>query len=192
MTIAPYSISYYQSLLTSEYNSDQNTLDTIALTVQPYSDTIAFLQNLYQYFQLNSAGGDQLTKLGYWVGASRSVFVPLTGIYFTLDDATLGLDQGILQGPYDPMTGLISLPDDIYLMFIKILIGFNAWDGSISDLYTILNPFFTGLTITDYNNNTMLYALSQAQSAAIVNGMFLEGYFSIAPAGVQLLTPTIA
>lgn len=191
MTTAPYSIQYYQNLLTSEYISDQDTLDTICLSVQPFSDTISLLQNLYESFELNNAVGDQLTRLGYLVGVSRYVNVPLTGIYFSLDSATLGLDQGSMQGPYDPTSGLTALPDDIYLSIIQATILLNTWDGSIPGLYKALNPLLEGLVIWDSGTREMFYGLTTTQTIPILTEMFLQGYFSLAPAGVSVLPPVI-
>lgn len=191
MTTAPYSIQYYQNLLTSEYISDQDTLDTISLSVQPFSDTISLLQNLYESFELNNAVGDQLTRLGYLVGVSRYVNVPLTGIYFSLDSATLGLDQGSMQGPYDPTSGLTALPDDIYLSIIQATILLNTWDGSIPGLYKALNPLLEGLVIWDSGTREMFYGLTTTQTIPILTEMFLQGYFSLAPAGVSVLPPVI-
>ncbi len=191
MTTAPYSIQYYQNLLTSEYISDQDTLDTISLSVQPFSDTISLLQNLYTSFELNNAVGDQLTRLGYLVGVSRYVNVPLTGIYFSLDSATLGLDQGSMQGPYDPTSGLTTLPDDIYLSIIQATILLNTWDGSIPGLYKALNPLLEGLVIWDSGTREMFYGLTTTQTIPILTEMFLQGYFSLAPAGVSVLPPVI-
>ncbi len=191
MTTAPYSIQYYQNLLTSEYISDQDTLDTISLSVQPFSDTISLLQNLYTSFELNNAVGDQLTRLGYLVGVSRYVNVPLTGIYFSLDSATLGLDQGSMQGPYDPTSGLTALPDDIYLSIIQATILLNTWDGSIPGLYKALNPLLEGLVIWDSGTREMFYGLTTTQTIPILTEMFLQGYFSLAPAGVSVLPPVI-
>ena len=191
MTTAPYSIQYYQNLLTSEYISDQDTLDTICLSVQPFSDTISLLQNLYESFELNNAVGDQLTRLGYLVGVSRYVNVPLTGVYFSLDSATLGLDQGSMQGPYDPTSGLTALPDDIYLSIIQATILLNTWDGSIPGLYKALNPLLEGLVIWDSGTREMFYGLTTTQTIPILTEMFLQGYFSLAPAGVSVLPPVI-
>ena len=191
MTTAPYSIQYYQNLLTSEYISDQDTLDTISLSVQPFSDTISLLQNLYESFELNNAVGDQLTRLGYLVGVSRYVNVPLTGIYFSLDSATLGLDQGSMQGPYDPTSGLTALPDDIYLSIIQATILLNTWDGSIPGLDKALNPLLEGLVIWDSGTREMFYGLTTTQTIPILTEMFLQGYFSLAPAGVSVLPPVI-
>ena len=179
MTTAPYSIQYYQNLLTSEYISDQDTLDTISLSVQPFSDTISLLQNLYESFELNNAVGDQLTRLGYLVGVSRYVNVPLTGIYFSLDSATLGLDQGSMQGPYDPTSGLTALPDDIYLSIIQATILLNTWDGSIPGLYKALNPLLEGLVIWDSGTREMFYGLTTTQTIPILTEIPLSVVYSI-------------
>lgn len=189
--ITPYSSEYYLALLTSEYNQQPDAVATVLISVQPFADSILFLQNLPNYFELNTAVGDQLTKLGALIGVARFLETPITGIYFALDSSTLGLDQGSMQGEFDPTSGLTEIPDDIYLMLIEVQIALNRWNGTIPALYAALNSLLTGLVIQDFGNNTMFYGLTQTQNNPIINQLFLDGYFSLAPAGVQVLPPVI-
>jgi hypothetical protein len=190
--ITPYSSQYYLSLLTSEYNQQPNAVDTVLISVQPFADSILFLQGLPAYFELATAVGDQLTKLGNLIGVARYVETPITGVYFALDSSTLGLDQGSMQGEFDPTEGLTEIPDDIYRMLVEVQIKLNRWNGTIPALYTALNPLLSGLVIQDFGNNTMFYGLTQTQSNPVINQLFLDGYFSLAPAGVQVLPPAIS
>lgn len=189
--IVPYSAEYYLGLITSEYKQQPNFLTIVNVTVQPFSETILLLQGLPELFELLTAVGDQLTKLGELVGVSRFVEIPITGVYFSLDSATLGLDQGSMQGEFDPSSGLTSIPDDIYLKLIQAKILLNRWNGSIPKLYAALNPLLTGLVIQDFGNNSMFYGLTTTQSVPLLMQLFLDGYFSLAPAGVQVLSPAI-
>jgi hypothetical protein len=66
------------------------------------------------------------TKVGIWVGISRFLKTPLSGVYFSLD-VFPGLDQGTLQGPFDPTTGLTVLPDDSYRMAKIIVMPGSSW-----------------------------------------------------------------
>ena len=187
-----YSIEYYYGYITSEYNQQPDFLTLIATSVQPFSDTILLLKNLPNLFVLNNAVGDQLTKLGEFIGAARYLSEPLTNVYFSLDSATLGLDQGSMQGEFDPSSGIVALPDNVYLSLIKLAVKLNVWDGTIPSLYAALNQVLTGLVIQDFGNNTMFYGLRQTQSIPLLTELFLNGYFNTAPAGVQVLPPVIA
>ena len=96
-----------------------------------------------------------------------------------------------MQGPYDPTSGLTALPDDIYLSIIQATILLNTWDGSIPGLYKALNPLLEGLVIWDSGTREMFYGLTTTQTIPILTEMFLQGYFSLAPAGVSVLPPVI-
>ncbi len=187
-----YSIPDYFGYITSEYQTQTDFLTVIAVSVQPFSDTIDFLQNLPEYFVLDTSVGDQLTKLGELIGVSRSVSEALTNVYFSLDSATLGLDQGSMQGQFDPSTGLISLPDNVYLPLVQAQILLNKWDGSIPQLYAALDPLLAGLVIQDLGNRNMFYGLTTTQTEPILTELFLNGYFNLAPAGVQVYPPVIS
>ena len=187
----PYSTAYYQELLTSEYNQQPDCLTVVDISVQPFSDTILLLQSLPEFFNLPAAVGDQLTKLGNLAGVSRYVELPITGVYFSLDSAVLGLDQGVMQGEFDPSGALTALPDDIYLALVQSQIWLNRWDGSIPSLYVGLSFLLNGLVIQDFGNNTMFYGLTTTQAIPLLTQLFLDGYFNLAPAGVAVLPPVI-
>ena len=190
-TITPYSTEYYLGFLTSEYNQQPDCLSVVDISVQPFSETILLLQRFPEFFQLSAAVGDQLTKLGNLVGVSRYVESPITNVYFSLDSATLGLDQGVLQGEFDPSEALTTLPDDLYLALVQAQILLNKWDGSIPGLYNALNSLLIGLVIQDFGNNTMFYGLITTQTVPLLTQLFLDGYFNLAPAGVAVLPPVI-
>ena len=81
----------------------------------------------------------QLDAIGLWVGITRQVQTPITGVYFSLDTAGLGFDQGNWQGPYDPSYGITSLDDTTFRAAIRIKIGINTWDGTLPSYQAILN-----------------------------------------------------
>lgn len=73
----------YTRLITSEHNDKPRFMAMIEATVQGSVD----LQNIQpewpSLFDIYTAVGDQLDRLGEWVGASRNIAIPLTGVYFT-------------------------------------------------------------------------------------------------------------
>lgn len=82
-------------------------------------------------FDIDTAVGAQLDAVGQRVGLARQLPVPIAGVYFSLDDATLGLDQGVIRGPFDPTSALASLDDTTYRLLLKIKVRANTWDGSL-------------------------------------------------------------
>lgn len=192
LPVIPYSVEYYYGYVTSEYKQQPNFLTAIDVATQPFAETILLLQAIPSLFVLSTAVGDQLTKLGELIGVSRYVEIPITGVYFSLDSSTLGLDQGSMQGEFDPSSGLTTIPDNIYLLLIQAQILLNSWNGTIPELYAALNPLLTGLVIQDFGNGTMFYGLTTTQSVPLLTQLFLDGYFNLAPAGVQVLPPEIS
>lgn len=97
-------------------------------------------------YDLDDAVGVQLDAVGEWVGISRNVRTPLEGVYFSLDSAGLGFEQGVWQGPFDPDTGITSLDDETYRVLIRAKIGANHWDGTLESSAAILNSIFSAGT----------------------------------------------
>jgi Protein of unknown function (DUF2612) len=191
-------ISKYVALVTSQHADKPKFMALLALLVQPIADIIALLESMPDAFDLDKAIGVQLDTVGLWVGVTRNVTVPLPNVYFSLDQAGVGLDQGTLQGPFDPKTGLLSLPDDAYKTLLRATIASNHWDGTIPGAYTAWNTLFAGtgfgILIQDANNMSMVYALTGPVPDAVTLALFTGGYLSLKPATVRIsnfLTPSV-
>src|SRR5208282_2294706 len=185
----PGTLQYYLTSLTSEYVAQPNFIATITALTNPFVQTINLAENSYQYFNLNTAVGDQLTKLGNWAGVSRNVQQPLSGVYFSLDSNTLGLDQGSMQGEFDPSTGIISLPDDSYRQIVQMNIALNKSNGTKIELYNAISPLLTPaqLIIQGDNNNNVFYGLLGTPNNSLFWQLFQQGYFSFTSAGVGVI-----
>ncbi len=136
------SLSDYTALVTTEHRDKPRFMATLGALVQPLVDQMNVLQSMPGKFDLDNAVGVQLDDVGLWVGVSRKIRTPLTGIYFSFDVAGLGFDQGIWKGPFDPDTGLTVLDDDTYRLVIRAKIGANHWDGTLASSAAILNSIF--------------------------------------------------
>lgn len=187
---SPGDISGYLQLVTSKHYGKPKFMATLALTLQPLADIIYLLNSLSAKFDLDVAAGTQLDAIGAWVGVSREISQPLTGVYFTLDSATLGLDQGSLLGPFDPTNALVSLPDDAYRTLIRARIAANSWDGTVPGAYAAWNTLFAGtgfgILIQNLGGMHMLYALTGPAPDAVTQALFSGGYLNIKPTGVQI------
>jgi len=181
-------LSQYTSLITSEHQSAPNFMAMVSLLAQWAVDRQNMLASIPGLYDIDDAVGSQLDAVGLWVGASRNLSVPLTNVYFSLDIAGLGLDQGVIQGPFDPTTGLVSLPDAQYRILLYATIAANNWDGTIPGAYTAWNTIFEPLgysiLIQDYQNRTMGIALIGPTPDAVTLALFKGGYLNLIPAGV--------
>jgi hypothetical protein len=178
------------ALITPQHADKPKYMATVRASVSPFSDIVAFLGSLPSAFDLDEARGAQLDTIGQWAGVSRYIPTPLTGVYFTLGTAGLGLGGGHLKGPFDPDTGLTALSDDSYRVLLKGQIASNAWDGTIPGAYAVWEILFkgsgTGVVIQDRGGMQMLYALSGVVPDAVTLALFKTGYLNLKPAGVRI------
>ncbi|MCV5604282.1 DUF2612 domain-containing protein, partial [Escherichia coli] len=90
----------------------------VDLMTRPLIDVAAATRGLITAFDIDSAVGVQLDILGLWIGRSRVVSQPISGVYFSWDTDGLGYDQGVWQGPYDPDSGYMYLSDETYRVIL--------------------------------------------------------------------------
>lgn len=189
---SPGDVTPYLNLFTSEHQPRPNFLEVASTLLQPLTDIQVLLASFTTLFDKDLAVGQQLDTVGQWVGVSRNLSVPITGVYFSLDSTTLGLDQGVMQGPFDPTTGLISLPDDEYRVLINATIALNQWDGTIPGAYAALALVFgtsgNQILIFDLGSMHMALGLIGPGLTPILQALFIGGYLNIRPSGVALDT----
>lgn len=144
---------------------------------------------LYQYFDLDTAIGAQLDAVGLWVGIGRNINTPITGVYFSLDIAGVGLDQGVWKGPFDPDNGISVLPDDTYRILIKAKIGANHWDGSMDQWKAIVQQVFPPDTLIfaqDNGDMTMTVGVAGNQPSALFIALLKGGYLPLKPEAIGI------
>jgi hypothetical protein len=190
-------IAQYTGLVTSEHAQQPNFLAVLSMAVQPLADLQAVLTALPSEFSIQTAVGAQLDIVGLWVGQSRYLAEPLTNVYFSWDTTGLGWDQGNWQGPYDPSTGLVALPDDQYRQLLLAKIANNQWDGTIPGAYEFMDPVFPGNTffIQDRQDMGMYVGVTgSAPLTAVTYALLTGGYLTVQPAGVKIfnfVTPSV-
>ena len=178
----------YTALVTNEHSLPKFLAIINALT-QPFIDLQNQLNQFPQLFDVDQAVGDQLDIVGQWVGVSRNLQIPLTGVYFSLDIAGVGLDQGTIFGPYDPTTQLDVLPDDSFRQLIYAAIANNQWDGTIPNAYSFMEQVFPGNTFFIQDNQDMSMLIGVVGSAplnAVTYALLTGGYLKLQPAGVEI------
>jgi len=162
----------------------------VSLLAQWAVDRRSLLASIPELYDIDTAVGQQLDRIGEWVGVSRKLSLPLTGVYFSFDTPGLGFDQGTWLGPFDPTSGLVSLPDDQYRILLYATIAANNWDGTVPTAYTAWNTIFSPLgysiLIEDNQNMTMDVVLVGPSPDAVTLALFTGGYLNLRPAGVGI------
>ncbi|HHL4079952.1 DUF2612 domain-containing protein [Burkholderia sola] len=179
----------YTALITSEHRHLPRFSAVLGALVQPLVDQMNVLQSMPGKFDLDNAVGVQLDDVGLWVGVSRKIRTPLSGIYFSFDVGGLGFDQGIWKGPFDPDTGLTVLDDDTYRLVIRAKIGANHWDGTLASSAAILNSIFdsgTYVFIEDHQDMSMTIGISGKVPSAVFLALLAGGYIPLKPEGVRV------
>lgn len=182
-------ISDYIGLITTEHSDKPKFMAMVEAVVQPMLDALNASEGLPVDFDLDLAIGAQLDVVGLWVGISRNVNAPLSGVYFSLDVVGLGFDQGAWKGPFDPETGIISLDDDTYRTLIRAKIGANRWDGTLGQSKEILDLIFSGDThvfIEDRQDMSIVLGISGEIPSAVFLALLTGGYIPIKPEGVRM------
>lgn len=181
----------YVDLIPSANAHQPNFVSLIELLTGGPVDTQNCLLGFPVDFDLDYAVGVQLDAIGDWVGVSRFIVVPLTGVYFTWNGTDLlGWDSGSWQGPFDPSSGVVSLPDDSYRILLRAKIAANHWDGTIPGAYAVWDLVFAGtglsLIIIDGMNMTMAQGLFGRPVTALEQALLSGGYLDMKPAAVRI------
>lgn len=180
-------IEDYTSLITSQHSDKPKFLTLVESVISPILDT----QNLpwSDEYDVDTATGVSLDYIGQWVGISRDLDIPISGVYFEWGgtDAT-GWGSGVWQGEFDPDTGIISLPDDSYRTVIKMKIASNRWNGTVESAYEIWRGVFQNsiIIIEDHQDMTMSISISGTALSAIDEALLRNGYLTLKPIGVRI------
>ncbi len=161
-------LSYYQRLITSEYQLAPKFLAWLTAALTPLDDVTNCYATLRAGFDLDTAAGAQLDVLGAEIGAARRL-------------------------PYQPEDGLNPVLDDAtYRIFLRARVAQNHWDGTITSLQAIWTSLFPGgsIVVTDSQNMTATVLLSGVFTP-IIKSLIVNGYIVPRPEGV-LYTYTFA
>lgn len=176
----------YPNLITSEHSDKAKFMAMVGVTTEAFAGLVDLVAATPVAYDVATAIGAQLDMVGQWVGAPRNLTAPLTGVYFAFDTSNVGFDQGVWKGPYDPDTGLVTLPDDLYRLVILARILNNNWDGSRDQLYALADVVFApfGLTyfVEDNADLTIIIGLlGSVPPSAVMTALFASGVLDIKP-----------
>lgn len=182
----------YIDLVTSEYADQPDFIATLSIDVSVPAQVQLLLASMIPIFDISTPPvGNQLDIIGEWVGVSRNISVPITGVFFSWDStAALGWDSGTWSPSGNP-TNITSLPDDAYLTLILGKIAANNWDGTINGAYAIWDSLFAsqGITIliNDYENMSYAVILIADLIPALTLALITGGYIPLRPEGIEIV-----
>lgn len=185
-------MSKYTDLITNYHAGKPLFFQHVDLSTRPLTDVSTSLNALISAFDIDTAVGVQLDILGEWIGRSRIVSVPISGIYFSFDTDGLGWDQGVWQGPFDPDSGYTALSDETYRVILKAKIAINNWDGTNDSLPQILDTALagSGLRMQIVDNQDMTISIwvfpeiDISQVSLELIAAIKQGYLTVKAAGV--------
>lgn len=161
----------------------------VTADVSPMTQVQALLASMIPLFDLdNLPVGNQLDIIGQWVGVSRNLLVPISGVFFSWDDTSAdGWEYGIWQDPNNS-TAITILPDDVYLTLIRARIAANHWDGTTEGAYKIWAILFPhlNLLIQDNQNMTFAVAIQGTVPDSLTLALLTGGYLPLRPEGVLI------
>jgi hypothetical protein len=183
-------ITSYLDEVTSEHNQQPKYTEMLICLLQPFGDTTWLETHFYAYYDLDTAVGEQLDGVGDWVGRTRFLTVPINA-YFSWDIEGLGWNQANWKRPFDPDTGIVSLPDEQYRNLLRAVILANHWDGTIPGAYAAYDQLFKGtgysIAVQDWGDCTMgLLILGPSPPDQITVALFDTGELDLKPAGVGM------
>lgn len=138
----------YTQLITSQHKDKPRFVAAVDLVASAFGQIGDTALALTDAFNIDTAVGVQLDVIGLWVGISRNVRVPITGAFFSWDDADLGWDLATWKAPYEASEGITVLDDDTYRTVLKAKIGSNYWDGSMEQVEVIGAEAFSTMGVT--------------------------------------------
>ena len=183
-------VADYTSLITSEHNTRPNFMAVVGTLLQGPTDIINVEASFSELFDLDTAVGQQLDTVGAWIGLSRYVATPLTGVFFSYNTPGLGWNQGVWKGPFDTGVGVTRLDDGTYRLFLRAKIQANKWDGTIAGYTAAMDIVFAGtgttVTVVDRQDMTMDVVIAGTTPTPIQLALISQGYLGLKPVTVRV------
>jgi hypothetical protein len=184
-------VTQYIQGITSEHADKPNFTSMVTTTVQPFANSAALYASIPILYDLDNAVGVELDTLGQWVGVTRYLSSPITGVYFAFDTSGLGFDRGVWMGPFDPSTGLVRLPDEYYKLVILARILNNNWDGSKTQAYVMADIIFLPFGFTYYIDDhadlsISIGILGPTPPPALLTALLNSGKLDLKPATIHV------
>lgn len=185
-------IDTYLNRVPAQHREKPKFRATLEASLSPFVQLGNLMESVPSLYDVDTAIGSQLDVVGEWVGITRVINSTIEGVYFSLDDtADVGFDSGVWRGPYDPISGIVSLDDDTYRTLIKLKILANMWDGTSENAYSSWQSVFNGeqgIIIEDHQDMTITIGITGLDMTAAQKGLFSKQISPFKPAGVRIST----
>lgn len=167
--VVPGTPQSYADLITSEHRDKPKFRAVVELLVSGLTDGMKVLGSMPVLYQFNNALGEQLDRVGSWIGLSRFVLVP--------------------------SLGTVELSDSDYRLLLTSKIAANHFDGSFSQYQQILSGLFVGFgfTLVAVDNMDMsidIYVVG-ASPTPLQLALMQSGYLPPKPEGVRIRGITV-
>lgn len=124
----------YLDLVTSQHRTKPKYTAMLSEVFQMYVDLASAFEDINFRMNIETAVGDQLDKIGEYIGQTRKLDVELVGVSDELND-------------------------DDYRFLLKSKIAQNKWNGTIEQLYEIWEQMFPDISLVVYDNQDMTCSL---------------------------------
>lgn len=185
-------IDTYLNRVPEQHREKPKFRATLEASLSPFVQLGNLMESVPSLYDVDSAIGSQLDVVGEWVGITRVINSAIEGIYFSLDDtADVGFDSGVWRGPYDPISGIVSLDDDTYRTLIRLKILANMWDGTVEKAYSSWKSVFNGeqgIVIEDHQDMSITIGITGLDMTPAQKGLFSKQISPFKPAGVRIST----
>lgn len=185
-------IDTYLNRVPAQHREKPKFRATLEASLSPFVQLGNLMESVPSLYDVDSAIGFQLDVVGEWVGITRVINSTIEGVYFSLDDtADVGFDSGVWRGPYDPISGIVSLDDDTYRTLIKLKILANMWDGTTEKAYSSWQSVFNGeqgIIIEDHQDMSITIGITGLDMTPAQKGLFSKQISPFKPAGVRIST----
>lgn len=180
----------YLALVTPSHRDKPKFAALIHALVGPVVAQQDFLAHLPADFDLDEAVGVQLDVVGQWIGRTRYVATPITGVWFSWDDDLRGWEAGVWYRPqYDTPSGITRLDDDSYRTLLRAKIAANNWDGTLPGAKAALEIIFptgeTKIFVVDNQDMSVTFGVSGKIPDALFIALLSDGYIPLKPEGVR-------
>lgn len=185
-------IDTYLNRVPAQHREKPKFRATLEASLSPFVQLGNLMESVPSLYDVDSAIGSQLDVVGEWVGITRVINSAIEGVYFSLDDtADVGFDSGVWRGPYDPISGIVSLDDDTYRTLIRLKILANMWDGTVEKAYSSWKSVFNGeqgIVIEDHQDMSITIGITGLDMTPAQKGLFSKQISPFKPAGVRIST----
>lgn len=194
----------YTALVTSEHNEKPNYMAMLGLVLGAFADTLAVVNSIPSYYDLDTAVGSQLDAIGLWVGQSRVIGTVLTLGFFGFPDDPAALTMGELHnssfnaayagvfyeigGTYETNTSVLG--DTDYRTLLRLRVVRNQSNGLIGDIEEGLNYVFGAPCQVQDTGAKILNIIVPVPVSSVTEALVKQLDILPRPAGIAIGTVT--